>query len=344
MKRISRYLITEFGPPFFISFAFILFLLSLGALFQVVDLLVKNLISGLTLFRYFFLLLFSLLPYGLVLAVLLGSTLTFSRFSQDREFLAIKSLGISLRNVVGPFLLLGLLLSLVNLGLLGVVQPYALYQNRTVFSDVRVNPTANLFRPGSVVTEFPNIVLFIPSKGKKGMVTLYQKEAETVRTISARRVKLVFRSGKPCLYLQDGVMQIYQPQKAKTYQRLSFQTYLFFLPEIAERGERPEPKIYEKSSFQLFCSGTAEARAEQLRRFSFAFAPLLFLLVGIPLGIALPRNLWGIITSCGLVLSYYFALTGIEALMRVKPQLAGLYFLPDAVVLLAGFYFFKRIE
>ena len=344
MKRISRYLITEFGPPFFISFAFILFLLSLSALFQVVDLLVKNLVSGVTLFRYFFLLLFSLLPYGLALAVLIGSTLTFSRFSQDREFLAIKSLGISLKNAVWPFLFLGLLLSLVNLWLLCFAQPYGLYQNRIVFLGAQVNPTANLIRPGSVVTEFPNIVLFIPSKGKKGMVTLYQKEGETVRTISARRVKLVFRSGKPCLYLQEGVMQTYESQKAKTYQRLSFQTYIFPLPEIAGRGKRPEPKVYEKSSFQLFCSGTAEAKAEQLRRLSFAFAPLLFLLVGIPLGIALPRSLWGITVSCGLVLSYYFALTGIEALMRVKPQLAGLYFLPDAVILLVGIYFFERIE
>ncbi|MFH2069537.1 MAG: LptF/LptG family permease [Candidatus Omnitrophota bacterium] len=344
MKRISRYLIAEFGPPFFLSFAFILFLLSLGALFQVVDLLVKNLVSGVILFRYFFLLLFSLMPYGLVLAVLIGSTLTFSRFSQDREFLAIKSLGISLTNAVRPLLFLGLLLSLVNLCLLCCVQPYALYQNRIVFSGVRVNPTANLVRPGSVVTEFPNIVLFIPSKGKKGMVTLYQKEGETVRTISAHRVKLVFRSGKPYLYLQDGVLQTYESRKAKTYQRLSFQTYIFPLPEIAGSRERPEPKIYERSSFQLWRSGTAGARAEQMRRFSFALAPLLFLLVGIPLGIALPRSLWGITASCGLVLSYYFALTGIEALMRVKPQLAGLYFLPDAVILLTGIYFFKRIE
>ena len=344
MKRISRYLITEFGPPFFISFAFILFLLSLGSLFGVVDLLVKSLVSGATLFRYFFLLLFSLLPYGMVLAVLIGSTLTFSRFSQDREFLAIKSLGISLKNAVWPFLLLGLLFSLVNLWLLSFVQPYGLYQNRTVFSGVRVNLTANLVRPGSIVTEFPNIVLFIPSKGKKGMVTLYQKEGETVRSISARRVKLVFRAGKPCLYLQDGVLQTYESQKVKTYQRLSFQTYVFPLPETAGTGERPEPKIYEKSSFQLWRSGTDEAKAEQLRRLSFAFAPLLFLLVGIPLGIALPRSLWGITVSCGLVLSYYFALTGVEALTRVKPQLAGLYFLPDAVILLAGLYFFKKTE
>ena len=139
-------------------------------------------------------------------------------------------------------------------------------------------------------------------------------------------------------------MQTYQSEKAKTYQRLSFQAYLFPLPEIGRRGERPEPKIYEKSSFQLFHSGTAEAKAEQLRRFSFAFAPLLFLLVGIPLGIALPRSLWGITVSCGLVLNYYFALTGVEALTRIKPQLSGLYFLPDAVILLVGIYFFERIE
>ena len=139
-------------------------------------------------------------------------------------------------------------------------------------------------------------------------------------------------------------MQTYQSQKAKTYQRLSFQTYLFPLPEITGSGERPEPRIYEKNSIQLFRSGTAKAKAEQLRRFSFAFAPLLFLLIGIPLGIALPRSLWGVTVSCGLVLSYYFALTGVEALTRVKPQLAGFYFLPDVVILLLGIYFFERIE
>ncbi len=344
MKRISRYIIEEFWPSFLVSFIFVLFLLSLGSLFQFVDLLVKNFLATSILLRYWFLVLLSLLPYGLALSTLIASTLTFGRFSQDREILAIKSLGIPLEKVLIPLLTLGFFLSLVNLVFLSFLQPYGLYQKRVLTIDAKVLSVTNLFRPGTVVTEFPGTVIFIPDKESKEKVLLYQREGEIVRTISAEKIKGLIYQGKVYVQFENGIMQTYQPRRVETYQKLTFRKYLFPLPQSERKTQLPAPKIYEMDVLHLLNLGTREAKAEQMRRLSFAPAPFLFLLIGLPLGVALPRSLWGILASCGLVLSYYFFLSGLEALARSAPHLSGLFFLPDIMILFLALSFFPKLR
>ena len=345
MKIIKRYLVKSFWLPFLVALGFIVFLLSLGSLFQLVELLVRNVLSGSLLLRYWFFLLLALLPYGFSLAALLGTSLTFSRFSQDHEFLAIKSLGIPFSQVLMPFLLLGLFLSIVNFFLVSFVQPFGLYQNRLLLFQARLGSPNNLFKPGSVITDFPGTVIFIPDKGsRETKVTIYQKDERLVRSISAGRIKVVQRHGQPYLCLEDGVIQIYQPQASDASQRLSFKKYLFPLPQKANKIKSPEPKLQEQSSYHLSRQTMASARAEQKRRISFAITPILFVFIGIPLGIFIPRSLWSVTSACGLVFGYYFALSGLDALVRVKPYLAPTFFLPDILLLAIGVWLLKRID
>ena len=342
MKRISRYLLREFAPLFFISFAFVVFLLSLGNLFQLVDLLTRNVLSLGVIFQYWLLSLLSTLPYGISLAVLISSALTFSRFSQDREFLALKSLGIPLPRTIVPLLLSGLLLSGLNLVLIQTVQPYSLYRTRVMLFENKLDPTEGLLKPGSVITEFPGLTIFIPNKSTNSRVTLYQKDADLVKTISARRIKGLRKAGRFYLYLEDGLIQTYQPGNQEVSQRLTFRTYLLPLPENDRQFRLPEPKLYEKTNRQLTLEPTPQHQAEKKRRFSFAATPFLFLLAGIPLGLAVPRSIWSVTAACGLVLGYYFTLSGLDALVRSRPAAADVFFLPDLIILLFGLYLLKK--
>ncbi len=336
MNKISRCLVKEFLPLFLIALGFIVFLFSLGTLFQVIDLLVQNLVSGAAILSYAFFIFLELLPYALILATLVAATITFGRFSQDREYLALKSLGIPFKQVVKPLVMVGALISLVNIFLVGFLQPHGLYQGRALRSEARgVTYSPRMLRPGSVITTLPDIVIFIPERGQEKPITFYQRSEEIVRSIAARKVAMVEREGRPALLFEDGITHTYDAKEPETYQKLAFQTYLLPLP-VPESRDPPTPRITEQKLHTLWRSPEPDATAEKLRRLSFALAPLVFLVIGIPLGISLPRSTWGIIAACGIVLAYYFALSGLEVIVDIRPHFAWLYFLPLILVFLLG--------
>ncbi len=344
MKLVSRYLLKEFQTTGLPALGFVLFLLSLGQLFRLVELLVKKILPAFQVLEYWFWQLLALLPYAFSLAVLIAVTLIFSRLAQDREYLALKGAGISVGRIAAPLLMIGLLLSAGHLGLTGVIEPNALYQGKLLLERSRFNPQTSLIKPGSVVTEFPDIVIFIPRKDSQARVTIYQRDRDQVRTFSARRLRPVWRWGKLNLMLEDGVIQTYQPEKPETFQKLSFSTYLFPLPRNLPGFKAPKRKLIEETLAGLARLGSPAARVEIMRRTAFAFTPLLFILIGIPLGIVVHKNLWGVAAACGLVLGYYFAMSGLQALAGLKTGLAALFFLPDLCLLGAGLYFLGRLD
>ncbi len=343
MKKISRYLVREFLPLFFVALGFIAFLLSLGILFQAVDLLVANLASGTVILSYWFFLILYLLPYAIILAALIAVTITFGRFSQDREYLALKSLGVPIRQSVVPLLLLGLLISLVNLYWVSFLQPQGLYRERTVRRQAGgLTISERLFRPGSLITAFPDTIIFLPRTRQQARVTLHQHGDDAIRSISARKMTLVRRDGQAALLFEDGVTHTYDPKTPENYQKLTFKTYLFPLPQPQKERDPPTPRINERPMGELVRAATPEAKAEAQRRVAFAFAPLFFMLIGIPLGISLPRSIWGIIAACGLVLTYYLAISGLEVIVNFRPYLAWFYFLPGLAIMVVGLHLLKN--
>lgn len=342
MNHVSRYLLKEFLPLFAASFGFVTFLLSLVNIFQAVELLVANMLGIGTIFRYWLLLLAYLLPYALGLSSLIAVIITFSRLARDRELTAIRGLGIPLRRAVLPLAGAGLLISLANLGATGFIQPYGRYQARVLRQQARLTPPASLLRPGSISTDFPGTTIFVSTFRGSGSVRIFHKEETRARFISAERAALERKNGHFSLFLENGSIQVYDPEEPDRSQKLVFRSYRFPLPERPGAGSTPRPGIRESSSRALAADGTDPARVEQYTRLSFAFAPLALMLAGISIGASLTRTAWGVIAACGIVLAYHFLISALEFIAQGQPAMVTLILVPNIVIFSVGLWALKN--
>jgi LPS export ABC transporter permease LptF len=141
LKLLDRYLLREMLFPFILGnlgFLVFILLLLLGTLSQ-------YFINGMISPTQVLLLLIYKIPYFLVwalpIALLFAILLTLGRLGHDREIIALQSGGISLRRLILPLLVVGLLLSLIDLWLSDQAAPWGSRQT--------IQLTNNLFSSGS---------------------------------------------------------------------------------------------------------------------------------------------------------------------------------------------------
>ncbi|MCD6551636.1 LptF/LptG family permease, partial [Thermotoga sp.] len=111
MKILIKYLLRLSVIPFLIGLGGFIIFVSIEILYQLSDLIVKHRVG----IEKLFLLLYYYLPYfiamGVPVGVLLSIFWTFSKLSEDRELMAIQVHGVSQKNLIVPFLLLSIFLS-----------------------------------------------------------------------------------------------------------------------------------------------------------------------------------------------------------------------------------------
>lgn len=338
MKRISAYLARELMPASLVVMGFALFLLSLVNMFQAVDLLVSS-SARVTGIAYYWLLLNAyLLSHAIPLAVMVSTIIVFCRFAQDLELVAIKSSGIHLVRVALPVLSIGLAASLLSFGVTGFLQPAARYEARNFRHSARAGPGPGALRPGSIVTDFPGLVIFVPTARSGRDTVIYQRGESSVRMASARRATLKRAPEGFLLGLEKGFIQVYDPREPEKQEKVLFAHYNLFLPGLERPEAPPEPRISEKGFLRLLAEDGRAARVEAMSRLAYSLAPLFLMITAIPLGIILHRSGAGVLAACLVVLGYVMSLAALEDWLPARSG-AGLDFLlmlPNASLLLTG--------
>lgn len=128
--RLDRYLFREILPPFFVALLAFLVFIGLQLVLSLSDTLYARGASTLTLLRLLAWKLPNLLTLAIPAGALLATFLALSRLVSDRELLALQALGYSLRRILVPFLLFGVLASAVSFALGELVVPRAEAQYR----------------------------------------------------------------------------------------------------------------------------------------------------------------------------------------------------------------------
>ncbi|WP_233188556.1 LptF/LptG family permease [Tenacibaculum sp. SG-28] len=95
-------------------------------------------------------------PQALPIGVLLSSIMTLGSLSENYEFAATKSAGISLPRIVRPLVFLVLIFSLINFLFLNNVYPYAVLKQLNLRANIKKKQPALALVPGSFNTELPN--------------------------------------------------------------------------------------------------------------------------------------------------------------------------------------------
>lgn len=403
MRLIDRYFLREFVPPFVFSLFALTFILLMDQLFRLIDLIVRK---GLALSIVGQILVYNLpliVSYTAPMAVLIAIVMSFGRFSQDNEILALKTSGVPFIAIMRmPFIVVALLFLLLCYFNCFVV-PEANHRTRGLMLDVARKRPAVRLPEGVFTNEFPGYTIYIGHKDERTSrikdVTIYDLRNNYI--ISAPRGELQTLDAENILRFTLYEGELHQLVEDNRYQRTAFAkqevnmqldtdlvrrdrkarsedelTYGGLRERLAQLNtaiadmnavidslgrnavegfRRGDQAGIETARFQAdqklgIVKGKLRERARTLiemnKKFSLAFACLVFLLIGAPLGYLFRRGgVAGVLLGILLFSLYYIlVLTGEEYADRrsLSPFIA--LWVPNLVLLVPGLVLFWIAE
>jgi len=304
MRILRTYILKEMFQPTLGALVLFTFVLMVGNLIKLADLLINRGVSPLAIVDLFALLIPSLLSYTIPMAVLTGTLIAFGRLSSDREILAMKAAGIGSFSLAIPVLMVGVLTSMALIPLNNLIVPWSRYTSRKVLLEIGLkNPTAFL-EAGTFIKEFKPYILFVyeVEGNRLAKVRIYEpKPGRPARTIVAERGEFlpIPNEHRVLLRLEQGTADEPDPEDPSKFYKLEFQTYTMDLSltgwqNPSQLGRKPkdmELGLLRQEIAKLRAQGVPAdlLQIELHRRMAMAFAPLAFILIGLPLGITTRR-------------------------------------------------------
>ncbi len=362
MKILRSYILWECVVPFFLALGVLTCIFLLGNLVQLAHLVINKGVALSTIGHIFLLYVPLLLGYTLPIACLVSVILAFSRLSADNEILAIRTSGISMRKLLVPLGVIGLILSLLSIILNEKIIPFAHHEQRKILKNLGVkNPTA-LLEAGLFIHSFKDQILFIHKiEGNKlSNVTIYQPQPDgrPTRTIIAKRGEFSPVPGKDQIKLKliEGTSDEPNLKDPNSYYKLNFKNFFMTL-DISQEEKKVEKKPKsmtlkelreEKEKLQkLLVEDTAQLDTEYYRKITWSFSVFFFILLGFPMAVITHRRE----KSANLVLAglcaavYYLLSLGCEALslQALAPPILIMWAPNMAVGIMAGVFNYKLI-
>ncbi len=300
-----------------------------------------------------------LASYAIPIAFLFGILVAIGRMSSDSEITAMRALGVSLGQLVVPVAAVAFLVSLATAYLLSSVEPQARRDLRGFLGDVASR--GGIIEAGAFneLDTTGQRLLFVDQRSDdnelQGVLISDRTDPAKPFTVVANRGRFDFDKNDASAHIRlfDGDIHFEREDTGDDrYQRISFVEfeYSFDLGDVLGAGfHRIRPREMTNSEigevlaqWDLLGKAPENVRVKsrdryeiQLhRRLALPVAPLLFALVGIPLGLQRSRGArsWGVLICVGLVFVYYTLLSAGEYLAQesVMPAAASLW-LPNLV-------------
>jgi lipopolysaccharide export system permease protein len=160
MRTLNQYIGRSFTSSFFMTLLVLTFVMSLGSLFRITDMLARG-VEGASIGRFFFWSMPALLVFTIPVSVLTAVLLVFGRLSHDGELTAMKACGVSLWQVARLPLAHALLLSAVCLVVNFEVAPRIEKKQRLLLDDMRADVVLTLLEEGQFVQMAPGFSMYI---------------------------------------------------------------------------------------------------------------------------------------------------------------------------------------
>lgn len=362
MRILRNYLLKEFIGPLFLSLGVLTFVMILGNLVKITDMVINKGVDISSVSKLFLFMMPALLTYTLPIAALTAILLSLGRLSSDNEIIAIRASGIDLFSLISPLLTLGIIFSLLLTIFNDRVIPYAHYATRKTLIEVGIkNPTAYL-EPGVFINSFQKYVLFIYriEENKLINVRIYepQGEGKPSRTIVAKRGEFIAIPERNMvkLKLMDGTSDEPDPKNPTNFYKLNFKTYFMSLnldqaedtDEIKKKPKDMTIKELRKEIRKLKEEGVDPSPliTEINKKISLAFSCFVFILLGCPLAIITRRREKSINFGISFLIVgiYYLLLMGSQSLSLqgyVNPTIA--MWIPNSVLGIIGVFLTYRL-
>ncbi len=331
MRILRNYVLKEFLSAFLISVFVLTFVMILGNLIKVAELIITKGVSLMIAGKLFFFMLPFLFSFVLPISTLSGVLLSIGRLSSDNELIAIRSSGVNLSKILLPLLTTGLILSLFLIILNNEIIPLSHHKSRQTLMEIgSKNPTAAL-EAGTFITAFEKFIIFIYhiDGNKFSNIRIYEPQGENKppRTIIAKKGEFILLPEKKMLKLKliDGTSDEINPKNPENFYKLNFKTYFMNIDFKKEESKKVNKKSKDMTlqelreqryDFQEKGIDTAPLLTEIYKRSSLAFSCLVFVLIGAPFAMITHRREKSINFGFTflIIAFYYLMLMGFETL------------------------------
>ncbi|MGQ9796247.1 LptF/LptG family permease [Desulfosoma sp.] len=343
---LYRYVILEQLIPASLCFLGLVMILVTGRLMQFLQYLTAASVSAADILTVMALALPKMVLYALPMANLMGTVLAFVRLSADNEIVALRSAGISFRQMAPAVLTLALALTAMSFYTSTRLLPTANRELKTTLKSFSRAVIPALLREGCFIDTLPNMVFFFhhvdaSAHTVRGVLVHDARSPQTRVTITAREavIRESLDGKEVVLHIQDGMLSR-MGTDLKTSQTITFQSYDLVLSLDALLGtdrevswKRGEMSMEELRS-TLVQTHDRRYALEWHKRLALPFASLVLGMAAAPFGVlfAQGRRMTGITLGIALFLAYYLMLSAGNALgeQRLLPAAVGIW-LPNAV-------------
>jgi len=357
MKIIDRYILREISFPFFTSLIAITFVLLLGKILQLMDLMVNKGVSVVNIIRLICYLMPSFLLFTIPVSLLISILIGLGRLGSDNEITILKGAGISLYRLCYPLAMASFAAFLITMSLSLFFVPNSNQATKNLlFAIIRQNASIGI-REKIFNDNFKGLLLYannIPAHGKfmEGVIISDNRITKEPSTIFAEKAYLISdpASMRVSIRLKKGSIHTVDI-KLKNYRKMDFSSYdinLDMEAVIAETKGAKEKDSREMTAGEMMgrirTPGLEEAVKWELlvelnKKFTLPLTCLIFGLLGMPIGVNIRKSAKarGLTIGIVIVLLYYLLQLGGAALTETGKMspLPGLW-LPPAIFTIAG--------
>jgi lipopolysaccharide export system permease protein len=365
-KTLCRYLVAEVVPPFFLGLLAFTFILLVGRILRLIELVVTRGVPLFQIGKLFALILPTFLEMTVPMAFLLAILLGLGRMSNDQELLAMKASGVSAPQILGPIALVALVVALITLGLTMLARPAANFALKRELYNIARSRVGTALREKVFNDDFPQILIYVeeivpPGNTAQGVLIVDKRDRtrEDIILGKVARITTDEETNTLGLRLFDG--SVYERERNRPgFSQTRFNIYdlKFDLDELVgpvrqkEAGPKEMPLTELLNAIETKGSGGDKTIAERMelhQRIAFAFVPLVFCVLGVSLTL-LPRTSranrsWGFMLCTFWLMTYYTLLSlgkalGDKSILHPIPAL----WLPNLVVGGIGAHFFRQAQ
>jgi lipopolysaccharide export system permease protein len=360
-RLINRYILKEIAVPFCMILCVLTFVLLMGKILQLMDLMINKGIrfrdiAQLMLFLIPSFLMFTI-PISLLIAILIG----LGRLSGDNEITILKMSGVSLYQIALPVACAALVAFTLTAVTSLFLVPYGNMAAKNLLFTMAKQKASIGIREKVFIDDFRGILLYaekIPIHGDflEGVLVSDNRIMREPSTIIARRAYLISNPDTLAitLRLEDGNIHTVDAG-LKNYRKMDFRFYDVRLDLTSSLSD--EKKASGKSSTEMTAAElSAKLRSREMndgalrelsielnKKLTIPLSCLVFALIGLPLGIRAHRSVRarGFTIGLALVLIYYLLRLSGEALVetgRLSPVVGT--WAPNGVFAIAGILLF----
>jgi len=355
-KILDCYIIKEIMSFVALTASALTIMLIVRTLFYSMDLLINEKVSWL----YVVKLLLYRLPAYLVLtfpmSLLASSELAIGRLSTDGEITAMRAAGISLRRIIIPFVAAALVISILSFLINDYIVPEANRAHQNIIRENVLKKGPSYIRRNLFFRDAGNRYFYINRFNEENMtmqdIMIYELGKEYFsRTITAKKGAWVADTWK----LESGTIYNYDEKGEITYE-MNFAAMDIIVKEDLQKFfiNQREPIEMNSKELEQQISILQQAGADTKRlevilhmKYSVPFSGLIFVLLGVPLGLRIKQGskATGIIISIVLVFVYYVFVSAARSFGNggvLDPALAA--WLPNIIFAILGIIIIFRAE